>query len=218
VTTENKPFNQFRGCDNYTRHDRQKPDHQTVQILYIILILPFTLTLWFHLTFTTELNFVRTLSCRVISSCCYSVGMTFTPVTMAPVPFYVPLSGSLTLWPVSAILELLLVEDLTVSPEAVTIYNHPNVRVRTGACVKCSEEIDRNVSYRADRKQCDPSHPSLSKVISAPCIPFLWASTLNPVWPLTRLTFRNPLTEVTTCHVNPSFSLPPYHWRLIDTI
>ncbi|XP_029579505.1 nuclear pore membrane glycoprotein 210 [Salmo trutta] len=32
------------------------------------------------------------------------------------------------LTPVSATLELLLVEDLTVSPEAVTIYNHPNVR------------------------------------------------------------------------------------------
>uniref|UniRef100_A0A673WM22 Nucleoporin 210 n=1 Tax=Salmo trutta TaxID=8032 RepID=A0A673WM22_SALTR len=45
------------------------------------------------------------------------------------------------LTPVSATLELLLVEDLTVSPEAVTIYNHPNVRVRTGACVKCSRVL-----------------------------------------------------------------------------
>uniref|UniRef100_A0A8C8CTE7 BIG2 domain-containing protein n=1 Tax=Oncorhynchus tshawytscha TaxID=74940 RepID=A0A8C8CTE7_ONCTS len=34
--------------------------------------------------------------------------------------------GPLT--PVSATLELLLVEDVTVSPEAVTIYNHPDVR------------------------------------------------------------------------------------------
>ncbi|XP_035597197.1 nuclear pore membrane glycoprotein 210 [Oncorhynchus keta] len=32
------------------------------------------------------------------------------------------------LTPVSATLELLLVEDVTVSPEAVTIYNHPDVR------------------------------------------------------------------------------------------
>uniref|UniRef100_A0A4W5MVM5 Nucleoporin 210 n=1 Tax=Hucho hucho TaxID=62062 RepID=A0A4W5MVM5_9TELE len=33
-----------------------------------------------------------------------------------------------SLTPVSATLELLLVEDVTVSPEAVTIYNHPDVR------------------------------------------------------------------------------------------
>lgn len=32
--------------------------------------------------------------------------------------------------PVSAMLELLLVEDVKVSPDLVTIYNHPNVHVR----------------------------------------------------------------------------------------
>lgn len=31
--------------------------------------------------------------------------------------------------PVSATLELLLVEDVRISPETVTIYNHPDVRV-----------------------------------------------------------------------------------------
>lgn len=34
------------------------------------------------------------------------------------------------LTPVSATLELLLVEDVRISPEVVTIYNHPDVRVR----------------------------------------------------------------------------------------
>lgn len=34
--------------------------------------------------------------------------------------------------PVSATLELLLVEDVRVSPDTVTIYNHPDVRVRDG--------------------------------------------------------------------------------------
>lgn len=32
--------------------------------------------------------------------------------------------------PVSASIELILVEDVRVSPEEVTIYNHPNVQVR----------------------------------------------------------------------------------------
>lgn len=34
------------------------------------------------------------------------------------------------LTPVSATLELLLVEDVRISPPIVTIYNHPDVRVR----------------------------------------------------------------------------------------
>ena len=33
------------------------------------------------------------------------------------------------LTPVSATLDLLLVEDVTITPSAVTIYNHPDVRV-----------------------------------------------------------------------------------------
>ena len=33
------------------------------------------------------------------------------------------------LTPVSATLELLLVEDVTVAPDVVTIFNHPDVRV-----------------------------------------------------------------------------------------
>lgn len=38
------------------------------------------------------------------------------------------------LTPVSATLDLLLVEDVRVSPESVTIYNHPGVRVRACVC------------------------------------------------------------------------------------
>lgn len=35
------------------------------------------------------------------------------------------------LTPVSASIELILVEDVRVSPEEVTIYNHPDVQVRS---------------------------------------------------------------------------------------
>lgn len=45
--------------------------------------------------------------------------------------FLLLLSGQYDpLTPVSATLELLLVEDVKVSPDRVTIYNHPDVRVR----------------------------------------------------------------------------------------
>lgn len=36
--------------------------------------------------------------------------------------------------PVSASIELILVEDVRVSPEEVTIYNHPGVQVQPLSC------------------------------------------------------------------------------------
>ncbi|XP_045065483.1 nuclear pore membrane glycoprotein 210-like isoform X1 [Coregonus clupeaformis] len=58
-----------------------------------------------------------------------------TAITVTALGYQVPhleaakvLSPFDPLTPVSATLELLLVEDLTVSPEAITIYNHPDVR------------------------------------------------------------------------------------------
>lgn len=44
--------------------------------------------------------------------------------------------------PVSATLELLLVEDVKISPDTVTIYNHPDVRVSYGITVP----VDRHIS------------------------------------------------------------------------
>lgn len=44
--------------------------------------------------------------------------------------------------PVSATLELLLVEDVKISPDIVTIYNHPDVRVSYGITVP----VDRHIS------------------------------------------------------------------------
>uniref|UniRef100_A0A8C7JW45 Nucleoporin 210 n=1 Tax=Oncorhynchus kisutch TaxID=8019 RepID=A0A8C7JW45_ONCKI len=49
-------------------------------------------------------------------------------ITVTALSYQVPHLKFDPLTPVSATLELLLVEDVTVSPEAVTIYNHPDVR------------------------------------------------------------------------------------------
>lgn len=40
--------------------------------------------------------------------------------------------------PVSASIELILVEDVRVSPEEVTIYNHPGVQVQPSPCHRAS--------------------------------------------------------------------------------
>ncbi|XP_075955942.1 nuclear pore membrane glycoprotein 210 isoform X1 [Anarhichas minor] len=72
------------------------------------------------------------------------------------------------LMPVSATLELLLVEDVTVSPEIVTIYNHPDVRanlaLREGSghfFVNTSVKGIANVVFQEAQRtaQVSPVHP-----------------------------------------------------------
>ncbi|KAM6929481.1 nuclear pore membrane glycoprotein 210 isoform 2-T2 [Lycodopsis pacificus] len=73
-----------------------------------------------------------------------------------------------TLTPVSATLELLLVEDVTVSPQIVTIYNHPDVRanlaLREGSghfFVNTSVKAIANVVFQEAQRtaQVSPVHP-----------------------------------------------------------
>ncbi|XP_031701211.1 nuclear pore membrane glycoprotein 210 isoform X2 [Anarrhichthys ocellatus] len=77
-------------------------------------------------------------------------------------------SPYVTLTPVSATLELLLVEDVTVSPEIVTIYNHPDVRanlaLREGSghfFVNTSVKGIANVVFQEAQRtaQVSPVHP-----------------------------------------------------------
>lgn len=49
--------------------------------------------------------------------------------------------------PVSATLELLLVEDVKISPDTVTIYNHPDVRVSYGITVPVERHISTFTFY-----------------------------------------------------------------------
>ncbi|KAM6977831.1 nuclear pore membrane glycoprotein 210 [Aplochiton taeniatus] len=76
--------------------------------------------------------------------------------------------------PVSATLELLLVEDVTVSPEAVTIYNHPDVRaelvLRDGSgyfYVNASAAGIAEVVFREAQGTAEvaPVHPGLVQVL-----------------------------------------------------
>lgn len=90
-------------------------------------------------------------------------------LTAAKVPSpYDPLT------PVSATLELLLVEDVTVSPEMVTIYNHPDVRanlaLREGSgyfFVNTSMKGIANVLFQEAQgtAQVSPIHPGEVKVM-----------------------------------------------------
>uniref|UniRef100_A0A7N8YDB4 Nucleoporin 210 n=1 Tax=Mastacembelus armatus TaxID=205130 RepID=A0A7N8YDB4_9TELE len=84
-------------------------------------------------------------------------------------------SPYVSLTPVSATLELLLVEDVKVSPDTVTIYNHPDVRVRYRVIRAGSGHFFVNTSVKgiADvafqeaqaTAQVSPIHPGVVKVM-----------------------------------------------------
>lgn len=67
--------------------------------------------------------------------------------------------------PVSATLELLLVEDVRVSPDRVTIYNHPDVRVR----YRFISAVVSNTSLSTD----------FTVVVLELCAPKLWETLAN---------------------------------------
>ncbi|XP_028266011.1 nuclear pore membrane glycoprotein 210 [Parambassis ranga] len=98
-----------------------------------------------------------------------ALGYQVSHLTAAKVPTpYVPLI------PVSATLELLLVEDVTVSPVGVTIYNHPDVRVnlalREGSghfYVNTSNKGIVDIVFQEGQgtAQVTPVHPGVVKVM-----------------------------------------------------
>ncbi|XP_035500937.2 nuclear pore membrane glycoprotein 210 isoform X2 [Scophthalmus maximus] len=78
------------------------------------------------------------------------------------------------LTPVSANLELLLVEDVKVSPEAVTIYNHPDVRANLGlregsghffVNTSVNGMVDVVFQETQGAAQVSPVHPGVVKVM-----------------------------------------------------
>ncbi|XP_040914179.1 nuclear pore membrane glycoprotein 210 [Toxotes jaculatrix] len=98
-----------------------------------------------------------------------ALGYQISHLTAANVPSpYEPLT------PVSATLELLLVEDVKVSPDTVTIYNHPDVRanlaLREGSghfFINTSAKGIANVVFKEAQgtAQVSPVHPGVVKVM-----------------------------------------------------